>query len=125
MDFSYEMDQPVLKNINLDIDANTRVALVGPTGVGKTTMINLLYRFYDPQEGMITVDGMDIKKLKIESLKIHSSIYKKYCRENNIDFRDFSSSIIWNRSLSRGFNDVQLYRIFLYSKENKTLNEFL
>lgn len=69
VNFSYEMDQPVLKNINLDIEANTRVALVGPTGVGKTTMINLLYRFYDPQEGMITVDGMDIKKLKIESLR--------------------------------------------------------
>jgi ATP-binding cassette subfamily B protein len=69
VNFSYERDQPVLKNINLDIEANTRVALVGPTGVGKTTMINLLYRFYDPQEGMITVDGMDIKKLKIESLR--------------------------------------------------------
>jgi ATP-binding cassette subfamily B protein len=74
LDFSYEMDQPVLKNINLDIEANTRVALVGPTGVGKTTMINLLYRFYDPQEGMITIDGMDIKKVKIESLRKNMAI---------------------------------------------------
>ena len=74
LDFSYEIDQPVLKNINLDIDANTIVALVGPTGVGKTTMINLLYRFYDPQEGRITIDGKDIRKLKIASLRKHMAI---------------------------------------------------
>jgi ATP-binding cassette subfamily B protein len=53
--FSYEPGQPVLIDIDLEIAPNTTVALVGPTGVGKTTMINLLYRFYDPQQGRVMV----------------------------------------------------------------------
>jgi len=55
--FSYEDEVPVLQDIDLVIEPNTTVALVGPTGAGKTTMINLLYRFYDPQDGRVTVDG--------------------------------------------------------------------
>jgi ABC-type multidrug transport system fused ATPase/permease subunit len=69
MTFGYQKDQPVLKDINLVVEPNTTVAFVGPTGVGKTTMINLLYRFYDPTEGGITVDGHDLRKVKIESLR--------------------------------------------------------
>jgi ATP-binding cassette subfamily B protein len=74
MTFSYELDQPVLKKIDVEIAANTSVALVGPTGVGKTTMINLLYRFYDPQEGRITVDGIDLKDITVESLRKQMAI---------------------------------------------------
>jgi ABC-type multidrug transport system fused ATPase/permease subunit len=69
LDFRYEEDTPVLTDINLDIKPNTTVALVGPTGVGKTTMINLLYRFYDPQEGAVKVDGYDIRNVTINSLR--------------------------------------------------------
>jgi ABC-type multidrug transport system fused ATPase/permease subunit len=69
MTFGYQKDQPVLKDIDLVVEHNTTVAFVGPTGVGKTTMINLLYRFYDPTEGSITVDGHDLRKVKIESLR--------------------------------------------------------
>jgi ABC-type multidrug transport system fused ATPase/permease subunit len=69
MTFGYEKDQPVLKDIDLVVEPNTTVAFVGPTGVGKTTMINLLYRFYDPTEGSISVDGHDLRKVKIESLR--------------------------------------------------------
>ena len=65
--FSYEPDQPVLRDIDLTIEPNTTVALVGPTGAGKTTMINLLYRFYDPQKGSITVDGHDLRSVELES----------------------------------------------------------
>jgi len=65
--FSYEPDQPVLRDIDLNIEPNTTVALVGPTGAGKTTMINLLYRFYDPQKGRITVDGHDLRSVELES----------------------------------------------------------
>jgi ATP-binding cassette subfamily B protein len=80
--FSYEAGQPVLKNIDLDIAPNTTVALVGPTGVGKTTMINLLYRFYEPQQGMfyepqqgiVTVDGRDLRGATIESLRNQMAI---------------------------------------------------
>ena len=63
MDFSYEEGIPVLQDINLTIEPNTTVALVGPTGAGKTTMVNLLYRFYDPKEGKITVDGYILRDL--------------------------------------------------------------
>jgi ATP-binding cassette subfamily B protein len=67
--FSYEAEQPVLENIDLIIGANSSVALVGPTGVGKTTLINLLYRFYEPQEGKITVDRIALEDVMIKSLR--------------------------------------------------------
>lgn len=69
LNFSYEPGNPVLRDINLEIEPESTVALVGPTGVGKTTMVSLLYRFYDPQEGRITVDGYDLRDLKIGSLR--------------------------------------------------------
>lgn len=69
MTFSYEEGQPVLQDIDLEIEPNTTIALVGPTGAGKTTMINLLYRFYDPQEGRITIDGNDLRDLGIEGFR--------------------------------------------------------
>jgi ABC-type multidrug transport system fused ATPase/permease subunit len=67
--FGYEPGQPVLRDIDLVIEPNTTVALVGPTGVGKTTMINLLYRFYDPNEGRVAVDGHDLKDIRLASLR--------------------------------------------------------
>ena len=69
LSFRYEDDTPVLKDIDLVIEPNTTVALVGPTGVGKTTMINLLYRFYDPREGSVKVDGYDLKDTQLASLR--------------------------------------------------------
>ena len=72
--FGYDPNQPVLRDINLEIEPNVTVALVGPTGAGKTTMVNLLYRFYDPQKGRITVDGHDLRDLNIESLRSRMAI---------------------------------------------------
>ncbi|MBD3205649.1 ATP-binding cassette domain-containing protein, partial [Candidatus Bathyarchaeota archaeon] len=72
--FSYEEGLPVLKDINVEIEPNKTVALVGPTGVGKTTMINLLYRFYDPEKGRVLVDGYDIRDVKIGSLREQMAI---------------------------------------------------
>ncbi|MCB2172075.1 ABC transporter ATP-binding protein/permease [archaeon] len=69
MSFRYEDDTPVLMDVNLEIKPNTTVALVGPTGVGKTTMINLLYRFYDPKQGSVLVDGYDLRDIKLASLR--------------------------------------------------------
>jgi ATP-binding cassette subfamily B multidrug efflux pump len=74
MTFGYEKDHPVLRDIELVIKPNTTVAFVGPTGVGKTTMINLLYRFYDPTEGRILIDGNDLRSVKIESLRTQMGI---------------------------------------------------
>ncbi len=67
--FSYQKDTPVLKNINLDVKPGQTIALVGPTGAGKTTVINLLTRFYDIDSGAITIDGVDIRNIKRNSLR--------------------------------------------------------
>ncbi|TRO48572.1 ABC transporter ATP-binding protein, partial [Candidatus Bathyarchaeota archaeon] len=74
VDFSYEDGVPVLQDIDLVIEPNTTVALVGPTGAGKTTMINLLYRFYDPKEGRVTVDGYDLRDVKLEKYRKQMAI---------------------------------------------------
>ncbi len=71
--FNYD-DTPVLKNINLEIKPGEMVALVGPTGVGKTTMANLIPRFYDPTEGRILVDGTDTRTVTLSSLRRHISM---------------------------------------------------
>lgn len=67
--FHYLEGEPVLEDINLHIPANSVVALVGPTGVGKTTLASLIPRFYDVCEGCIELDGMDIRTLQLESLR--------------------------------------------------------
>jgi len=72
--FGYDPDHPVLRDIDLTIEPNATVALVGPTGAGKTTMINLLYRFYDPQRGRITVDGRDLRDVQLRSLRRQMAI---------------------------------------------------
>ena len=72
--FSYMPDETVLDRINLDIAPGTVVALVGPTGVGKTTLASLIPRFYDVCEGSITLDGHDIRDLKLKSLRQQISL---------------------------------------------------
>ncbi len=72
--FRYPDGDTVLEHINLEIPANSVVALVGPTGVGKTTLASLIPRFYDPTEGFITLDGQDIRNLTLKSLRQQISI---------------------------------------------------
>lgn len=67
--FSYRQDQKLIENFNLDVKPGQRVAIVGPTGCGKTTIINLLMRFYDVDKGCIKVDGVDIKDINRASLR--------------------------------------------------------
>lgn len=67
--FRYSIGEPVLKNINLDINPGMVVALVGPTGVGKTTLANLIPRFYDVCDGSIRLDGHDLRDLTIKSVR--------------------------------------------------------
>ena len=61
MVFGYEPGQPILKDLNLKAPAGKLIAIVGPTGAGKTTIINLLMRFYDPDSGVLRIDGQEIR----------------------------------------------------------------
>lgn len=67
--FSYTKDRPLIRNFSLDVPAGCRVAIVGPTGCGKTTMINLLMRFYDPDSGSISVDGTNTQTIPRRALR--------------------------------------------------------
>ena len=66
--FSYVPEQELIRNFNLDVKPGQRIAIVGPTGCGKTTLINLLMRFYDVNEGSISVEGIDIREMTRKSL---------------------------------------------------------
>lgn len=67
--FGYQPDRLILNNVSLDIKAGTRVAVVGPTGAGKTTLINLLTRFYDVNQGRILLDGHDLREYRMKDLR--------------------------------------------------------
>ncbi len=69
MDFSYVPDKELIKDLNLKVKPGMRVAIVGPTGCGKSTLINLLMRFYDVCEGSIKVDGTDVRNITRDSLR--------------------------------------------------------
>jgi ATP-binding cassette subfamily B protein len=71
--FSYDK-KPVLKNISVEIESDSKVALVGESGEGKTTLTNLLMRLYEPQSGMITIDGQNIAAVSQQSLRSHIGV---------------------------------------------------
>ena len=72
--FAYKEGEEVLKDINLEVKPGEVVALVGPSGAGKTTLVDLIFRFYDPIEGSIYIDDKDIRELKLASLRKHIGI---------------------------------------------------
>ena len=69
VNFSYEPGNPILKDVNFTITPGMSVAIVGPTGAGKTTIVNLLTRFYNPDNGQILIDGIDLQDLQIKSIR--------------------------------------------------------
>lgn len=69
LNFSYNEDKKILKNINLKTGKNDKIAIIGRTGSGKTTLVNLLCRFYDLEDGKIIINGVDYKKYKIQDLR--------------------------------------------------------
>ena len=69
VDFSYTADRPLIENMNIEVKSGQRIAIVGPTGCGKTTLINLLMRFYDTNKGSIYIDGIDIRDMSRHGLR--------------------------------------------------------
>ncbi|WP_229675556.1 ABC transporter ATP-binding protein [Halolactibacillus alkaliphilus] len=92
--FSYDDDRIALHDISLDIKAGTTVALVGHTGSGKSTIANLISRFYDPTEGVVRIDGYDLRDMKVQSLRSHISVVLQ-------DTFIFSGSIMENIRFGR------------------------
>ena len=72
--FYYNENEPVLKDISFKIDAGKMVAFVGATGVGKSTIVSLMERFYDPVSGTVRLDGKDIKEITVKSLRENISM---------------------------------------------------
>lgn len=99
--FGYYKDNPIIKNLNLQAHKGELIAIVGPTGAGKTTLINLLMRFYDAQAGMIQVDGHDIQKVT------RSSLRNKY------------AMVLQDTWLFQG----TIYENIAYGKKNATMEE--
>lgn len=74
VDFGYTSGRPVIRDLNLNAGQGSLVAVVGPTGAGKTTIINLLMRFYDPDSGVISIDGSNIREVTRKSLRLSYSM---------------------------------------------------
>jgi glucan exporter ATP-binding protein len=72
--FAYERSHPVLKGLSFKVPAGSTAAIVGPTGAGKTTALSLLYRAYDPAGGRILIDGIDIRRVSLTSLRSHIAV---------------------------------------------------
>lgn len=138
--FAYDQDKPVLKNINIDVKKGQMVALVGPTGSGKTTVMNLMNRFYDVSKGSIQIDGNDIRDIDLSSLRenigivlqesvlftgtIHENIgysKKKVSREKVKQAAKLSGLHEYIESLEKGYDTVISNDTTLFSTGQKQM----
>ena len=112
--FAYSPDtEPVLKNINLEIKAGEVIAIVGPSGAGKTSLADLLPRFYDPTEGSITIDGTDIKNVDLKSLRDLIGIVS----QDIILFNDTVRENIGFGNHEAGFDEIKKAAEMAYADE--------
>ena len=104
VDFAYRNDEPILRDLSFRIAPGEHVALVGPTGSGKTTVIRLLCRLYEPQRGRILLDGQDIRSLPLQELR----------RQLGVVLQDtflFSGTVADNLRLDRTLDDQKLQEV--------------
>lgn len=106
--FSYKKDEQILKNVSFEVNPGKTVAIVGATGAGKSTIINLLMRYYDIDEGSIRLDGVDIRNLRLEDLR---SNFALVLQDNAL----FSGSIMENITL--GNPDISEEKVIRASKQ--------
>lgn len=116
--FAYENENWVLKNFNLEVKPGQKVAIVGPTGSGKTTIMNLLLRFWDVQKGEILLDGVNIKDLDLKFLRSQFSLVLQ-------DVFLFSGNIEDNVFLYRKNGKVENYFKYLNVENLMDLNKFV
>jgi len=102
--FSYEAGRPVLRNISFEVKPGHTLAIVGATGSGKTTIINLLERFYDPQQGSVLLDGVDLCRFEPQWLREHIGLVMQ-------DIFIVPGSIRENILLDRGLSESEIGRI--------------
>lgn len=74
VDFAYETDRPVLRDVTFAVEPGTITAIVGPTGSGKSSLMSLLSRLFDPDSGTVSIDGVDLRKLEVDSLRANVSV---------------------------------------------------
>jgi ATP-binding cassette subfamily B multidrug efflux pump len=116
--FAYNPEEPVLKGVSFKIPAGTSVAIVGATGAGKTSIISLLSRFYDVQEGAILVDGMDVREVRQSQLRRHIGVVLQ-------DPVLFSGTISRNiRLLDKEISDEEVVRAARYVNASHFIEQF-
>ncbi len=113
--FCYNSERPILSDINLHVKAGSTVAVVGPTGSGKTTLVNLIPRFYDVSNGAVKIDGIDVRKMKQRSLREQISLVLQ-------DTLLFSGTIWENIAYGRPEAD---YRQIVQAAEAANAAEFI
>jgi len=101
--FSYKKGEPVLKDFNLEVKSGSKIAIVGATGAGKTTVVNLLTRFYDIDSGSITIDGIDIRDIPKKKLRESIAIVL----QDTVLFSDTIAANIKYGKLDASFDEIK------------------
>jgi len=113
--FAYNKDRPVLESVSFEVEPNEMIALVGLSGGGKTTLINLISRFYDPTSGKVTIDGIDIREVTLKSLRSQIGLVTQ-------DLILFNDTVLNN--IAYGLEDIPLKKIINAAKAARA-HEFI
>jgi len=113
--FGYDSDHPVLHDIDLSVAPGEIIAIVGPSGAGKTSLVNLIARFYDVDEGRVTIDGIDLRQVRLESVRRQIGIVSQ---------ESLLFSVTLRENIRYGFHDATDFQIIQAAK-NADMHEFI